>query len=431
VNGAAATASAARPPAAPSPAAHHAASADERALLGVYRPAEPVFVGGSGCRLRDEHGRRYLDFGSGIGVNALGYGDAGVARAMARAVATGVIHTSNLFRTRAAPALAAELVRASFADRVFFCNSGAEANEAAFKFARRWAREQHAQQPHSAQHPQPSQQWQHDAFAKHEIVALRGAFHGRLFGALAATDRPSMQQPFAPLMPGVRFIEPGDAAAAAAAIGATTAAVIVEPVQGEGGVMPLSAEYLAVLRDCADSAGALLIFDEVQCGLGRTGHLFAHEASGVQPDMLTLAKPLAGGLPMGAVLLTERVAEAIRPGDHATTFGGGPLVAAVALEVVRRIADDAFLASVRARGAHMQRRLAELVALPSVVDVRGTGLMWGLELSVPAAPVVQQALDRGLILTTAGERVIRMLPPLVITDALIDEGVDILRMLLQ
>jgi acetylornithine/N-succinyldiaminopimelate aminotransferase len=428
---------------------HRAEGAVQSALLGVYRPAEPVFVSGSGCRLRDDRGRRYLDFGSGIGVNALGYGDAGVARALARGAASGLIHTSNLFRTTAAPALAQELVRHSFADRVFFCNSGAEANEAAFKFARRWAREQSgapagavpngdAAQCAAANGAAAPRTATHGGAAstdvgtdRYEIVALRGAFHGRLFGALAATDRPSMREPFEPLMPGVRFIEAEDASAAALAIGPATAAVIVEPVQGEGGVRVLSADYLSLLRGCADRAGALLIFDEVQCGLGRTGHLFACESSGVLPDILTLAKPLAGGLPMGAVLLTERVAKAIRPGDHATTFGGGPLVAGVALEVLRRIADADFLASVRARGAHLQRRLAELVPLPAVAEVRGTGLMWGIELSVPAAPVVERALGDGLILTLAGDRVIRLLPPLVITDDLIDEGVDMLRALLQ
>jgi acetylornithine/N-succinyldiaminopimelate aminotransferase len=406
-----------------------AEAAVQSALLGVYRPAEPVFVSGSGCRLKDDRGRRYLDFGSGIGVNALGYGDAGVARALARGVASGLIHTSNLFRTTAAPALAQELVEQSFADRVFFCNSGAEANEAAFKFARRWAREQSTAPAGAVANGAAAST--HVGTDRYEIVALRGAFHGRLFGALAATDRPSLREPFEPLMPGVRFIEAEDASAAALAIGPSTAAVIVEPVQGEGGVRVLSADYLSLLRRCADQAGALLIFDEVQCGLGRTGHLFACEPSGVLPDILTLAKPLAGGLPMGAVLLTERVAKAIRPGDHATTFGGGPLVAGVALEVLRRIADADFLASVRARGAHLQRRLAELVQLPVVAEVRGTGLMWGIELSVPAAPVVERALGDGLILTLAGERVIRLLPPLVITDDLIDEGVDMLRALLQ
>jgi acetylornithine/N-succinyldiaminopimelate aminotransferase len=389
------------------------AAAAGSALLGVYRPAAPVFVRGRGCRLYDDEGRSYLDFGSGIGVNALGYADDGVRSVIGSALDAGLIHTSNLFRTEAAAKLAEALVDVSFADRVFFCNSGAEANEAAFKFARRWGRAT-------------------GGAAKHEIVALRGAFHGRLFGALAATDRRAMQEPFEPLMPGVRFIDVADMASARHAISAErTAAIIVEPVQGEGGVCPLSGDVLAQLRCLADEAGALMIFDEVQCGLGRTGHLFAHQASGVQPDIMTLAKPLAGGLPMGATLLTQLVAAHVQPGDHATTFGGGPLVASVALEVVHRIADPLFLAGVRKRGVHLEHGLHELRALRGVRDVRGIGMMWGIELESAAAPVVAGALAAGLILTTAGERVIRLLPPLVITESEIAEGLGVLREVLS
>jgi predicted acetylornithine/succinylornithine family transaminase len=378
------------------------------AILGTYRPAAPVFTRAAGCRVLDDEGRSWLDFASGIGVNALGYGDGGVADALNEQLATGLIHTSNLYRTVPGELLARELVAHSFADRVFFCNSGAEANEAAFKFARRYARSV-------------------GGAAKHEVVALRGAFHGRLFGALAATDRPSMREPFEPLMPGVRFIEPGDVAGARSAVSTErTAAIIVEPVQGEGGVKPLDAQYLKALREIATAADAVLIFDEVQCGLGRTGHLFAYEQSGVEPDVLTLAKPLAGGLPMGAALVSARVASAVVPGDHATTFGGGPLVAAVALHVFRRIADPAFLDGVRERSAHMFSRLDELAALPAVNGVRGRGLMWGIELNTAAAPVVAAALDAGLLVTAAGERVIRLLPPLVIGADEIDEGMDIL-----
>jgi acetylornithine/succinyldiaminopimelate/putrescine aminotransferase len=322
------------------------------------------------------------------------------------------VHTSNLFRTAPAEALARELADRSFADRVFFCNSGAEANEAAFKFARRWAGTQ-------------------GGSAKHEIVALRGAFHGRLFGALAATDRPSMQQPFEPLMPGVRFVPVDDPEALEEAVSrGGTAAIIAEPVQGEGGVKPLTPAFARALRAAADRANALLIFDEVQCGLGRTGALFAYHHLGVEPDLLSLAKPLAGGLPMGATLLTERVAASVQPGDHATTFGGGPLVASVALEVVQRIGAPAFLAAVRARGAQLGERLGALRQLPTVTEVRGLGLMWGIELTVPAGPVVAAALGAGLLITTAGERVVRLLPPLTITPDEIEEGCAVLRSVL-
>lgn len=378
-------------------------------LVGVYRPAAPVFVAGRGCTLIDEQGREYLDLTSGIGVNALGHGDAGIAAALTDALATGVIHTSNLYRTAPAARLAAELVEHSFADQVFFCNSGAEANEAAVKFARRWARARGGE-------------------AKHEVVALRGAFHGRLFGSLALTDRPSFQAPFTPLMPGARFADATDLSAVRAAVTAgSTAAIIAEPVQGEGGVLPLAPRTLEALREIATAADALLIFDEVQCGLGRTGRLFAYETAGVAPDVLTLAKPLAGGLPMGAVLVTEDVGAALRPGDHATTFGGGPLVSSVALHVVGRIAQPAFLRNVRALGARVQDVLSSWTVLPQVRDVRGVGLMWGIELTTAAAPVVARALDAGLLVLTAGERVLRLLPPLTIEADELERGLALLR----
>jgi len=378
-------------------------------LLAVYRPASPVFVAGRGARLIADDGREYLDFTSGIGVNAFGYGDEGIAKAIAEAAASGVIHTSNLFRTPPAQALAAELVRLSFADRVFFCNSGAEANEAAFKFARRWAREV-------------------GGAAKHEIVSLTGSFHGRLFGTLAATDRPKYREPFEPLMPGVRFVRAGDEPALRAAVSPDrTAAIIAEPVQGEGGIRPLDREELALLREVADEVNAALIFDEIQCGLGRTGHLFAYEAVGVRPDILTLAKPLAGGLPMGAVLLTDRIASAMRAGDHGTTFGGGPFVSAVARSVLARIAQPEFLAGVRAKGERVASVLASWVGRGGVSEVRGRGLMWGIELEGEAAPVVARALELGLLLVNAGERVIRVLPPLAIDDDELDYGLELLR----
>jgi predicted acetylornithine/succinylornithine family transaminase len=378
------------------------------ALLGIYRPMGAAIVGGKGSRLFTEDGRELLDFVSGIAVNALGYGDEGVARAIQEAVERGVIHTSNLYRTEPAERLAGELVARSFADRAFFCNSGAEANEAAFKFARRWAREVGGP-------------------AKHEIVALFGSFHGRLFGSLAATDRPHYREPFEPLAPGVRFVAAGDREALRAAVSRErTAAIIAEPVQGEGGVRPLSREELLLLREAADEAEAALIFDEIQCGLGRTGHLFAHEAVGVTPDLLTLAKPLAGGLPMGAVLLRDKIAQAMRPGDHGTTFGGGPLVSSVALEVLARIAEPAFLAAVREKGERFRSGLDALVGTRGVRALRGRGLMWGLELEAEAAPVVARAYEAGLLVTTAGERVIRLLPPLVIGTAELDEGLRML-----
>jgi acetylornithine/N-succinyldiaminopimelate aminotransferase len=379
------------------------------ALLGVYRQTGPVFVGGEGSYLVAEGGARYLDFTSGIAVNALGYGDPDVAAAIRGALEAGLVHTSNLFRTRPAGELAEWLTRHSFADRVFFCNSGAEANEGALKFARRWARE-------------------NGGDARTEIVAFRGGFHGRTLGALAATDRPAYQDPFRPLVPGVRFCEVGDTAEAERLIGSgRVAAVIIEPIQGEGGVLPVPDAFLRALRYLCDEAGALLVFDEVQVGLGRTGTLWAHEATGVTPDLLTVAKPLAGGLPMGAVLLTERVAAAVQPGDHATTFGGGPLVASAALAACRKIGDPAFLAEVRLKGHRLGNRLGALaLRRDDVVGVRGAGLLWGVELSKPAGEVVARALEAGLLLCTAGPSVVRIVPPLVATDEELDRGLSLL-----
>ena len=374
-----------------------------QALLGVYARVGPVFSAGEGAELIAEDGTRYLDFVAGIAVNALGYDSAVIRNAIEHALASGLIHTSNLYRTAPGEQLAEELVARSFADQVFFCNSGAEANEAAFKFARRWSQ-------------------------KTGIVAFSGSFHGRLFASLAATDRPDYRKPFEPLVPGVEIIPLGDRAAAARAIDAArTAAVIIEPLQGEGGVRPVPADWLAFLRELCDDARVALIFDEVQCGLGRTGTLFAYEQAGVTPDMLTLAKPLAGGLPMGAVLVNEAIAMSLKPGDHATTFGGGPLVASVALAVVRTIAEPEFLASVQAKGDLLGRLLAALDARRSRErEVRGRGLMWGIELAEPAGPFVGAARDRHLLVVTAGPNVLRLIPPLIISEAELERGVAIL-----
>jgi predicted acetylornithine/succinylornithine family transaminase len=379
------------------------------ALLGVYRPWGPVFVGGEGSHLIAEDGARYLDFASGIAVNALGYGDPDFTAAVREALDAGLVHVSNLFRTRPAPELAQWLVDHSFADKVFFCNSGAEANEGAMKFARRWA---HA----------------NGGEKKSEIVAFRGGFHGRTFGALAATDRPAYQEPFRPLMPGVRFCEVGDLDGIDRTLRADrTAAVIIEPIQGEGGVLPVPESFLRSLRLLCDEAGVLLIFDEVQVGLGRTGRLWAHESSGVTPDLLTVAKPLAGGLPMGAVLLTDRVAQEVHPGDHATTFGGGPLVAAAALAVCRRVGDPEFLASLREKGELIAERLGSLALRDERVrDFRGAGMIWGLEIDRPASEVVARALDARLILISAGPNVIRLVPPLTISLEELEHGLAIL-----
>ena len=375
------------------------ASAASAALLGVYGRVGPLFVAGEGSELIAEDGTRYLDFVAGIAVNALGYSSPVFREAVQRALESGLVHVSNLYRTEPGERLAAELTK-SFGGQAFFCNSGAEANEGAFKFARKWSK-------------------------KTDIVAFNGSFHGRLFASLAATDRPDYRRPFEPLLPNVQII-PLDRDAATRAITAErTAAVIIEPVQGEGGVRPVAPELLALLRERCNECGAALIFDEVQCGLGRTGTLFAAEQANVVPDMFTLAKPLGGGLPMGAILVSDRIAAALAPGDHATTFGGGPFVATVALEVFKTIADPDFLADVRAKGEWFGRRLSSL-ASKKVREVRGQGLMWGIELNEPAAPVVAAARERRLLVLTAGPNVIRIVPPLTITREDLARGATIL-----
>ena len=380
-------------------------SSDATALLGVYARVGPLFVAGEGSELIAEDGTRYLDFVAGIAVNALGYNNAVFRDAVMRALDSGLVHVSNLYRTEPGERLAAELTGRAFPSggHAFFCNSGAEANEGAFKFARKWSKQT-------------------------EIVAFSGSFHGRLFASLAATDRADYRRPFEPLLAGVQIIPLGDKDAATRAITAgRTAAVIIEPVQGEGGVRTVPAEFLAFLRERCDACGTALIFDEVQCGLGRTGTLFAAEQSGVVPDMYTLAKPLGGGLPMGAILVNDPITGALAPGDHATTFGGGPFVATVALDVVRTIAEPDFLADVRAKGAWLGERLRALAERsPRVREARGRGLMWGLELNEVAAPLVAAARERHLLVLTAGPNVIRIVPPLTVSRDDLERGAMIL-----
>lgn len=384
----------------------------ESAILGTYKRPPVEMVRGEGAHLYDATGKAYLDFASGIAVNALGYNDTGLARAIQDALQTGVIHTSNLYRTRPGEELAQFLVDNSFASAVFFCNSGAEANEGAFKFARKFGRS-----------ISPD---------KTGIISLRGAFHGRLFASLAATDRPAYQAPFMPLTPGVSIVERTIEDLDIALDARTVAAVIVEPVQGEGGVRIIDRGLLAELRALTHERRIALIFDEIQCGLGRTGTLFAYEQTGVIPDMITLAKPIAGGLPMGAVLMSAEIAAVMKPGDHGTTFGGGPFVASVALHVVKRLADPALLEQVRDNGAWVGEELYAIMHRTGRARaVRGVGLMWGIDVVEPAAGVVSRAMDAGLLILSAGEYTLRLLPPLVMTRDELKEGLELLEEVLR
>lgn len=382
-------------------------------ILGTYKRAPMKFVRGAGVELFDEDGKAYLDLASGIAVNALGYGDVGIRRAIGDVLDTGLVHVSNLYRTEPGEELARALVRESFAEKVFFCNSGAEANEGAFKFARRWGRSVGSD-------------------AKTGIVALRGSFHGRLFASLAATDRPSYRAPFRPLAGGISICERDLHALDVALDGDTIAALILEPVQGEGGVRVLETPFLHELRRLTAERGIALIFDEIQCGLGRLGTFFAYQSFEVVPDMVTIAKPLAGGLPMGAILVSGAIASTIKAGDHGTTFGGGPLVANVALEIVRRINDPAFLASVRQNGAWLGETLRGISRRTGKVRaIRGMGYMWGLDVVEKAGDVIERGWEAGLLVISAGDHTLRLLPPLVMTRDQLTRGAALLEQILS
>ncbi len=366
----------------------------ERAwLIGSYARAPVEFVRGEGVRLWDVEGNEYLDFLCGISVTNLGHCHPRVVAAVRDQVGR-LMHVSNLFYTEPAMRLAAALSRSSLGGKVFFCNSGAEASEAAIKLARK-------------------------ARAAGEVLVVHGAFHGRTYGALSATPQEAKQAPFAPLVPGFRALAP-DPDALRRAVDARTAAVLVEVIQGESGVHVLSPELLAAAREACDAHGAALIFDEVQCGMGRTGTLWAYEQTGVRPDAMTVAKALGGGLPIGALITGERLADVLAPGDHGSTFAGGPVVAAAALAALELTDEPALLASVRERGARLAAGLERMV---HVRGVRGRGLMLACELDVSAPEVVRRALlEQRLVLNATGPSTVRLLPPLTIGDDDVDEA---------
>lgn len=368
----------------------------EAHIAKTYKRPPIVLSHGRGVQVWDTEGREYLDFAAGIAVNALGHADAGIAAVLAEQAGK-LIHTSNLYYTLPQIKLAERLTAHSFADRVFFTNSGTEANEAAIKFARKYARVTF------------------NTAEKTQIVCFDHAFHGRTMGSLALTPKEAYQAPFRPLMPDV-LVLPFNDQAALEQITERTCAVFIEPIQGEGGIHEASAAFLRALRARCDQVGALLVFDEVQCGLGRTGDLWAHTASGVQPDMMTLAKPLAGGLPIGALLATERVASALTYGDHGSTFAGNPLITAVANYVFDRISAPEFLAHVQRVGGYLKARLAAINS-PKIKEVRGRGLMLGVEFTGDlAGSVVEQGYAHGLLLVGSGTNVLRVIPPLIVTE---------------
>jgi acetylornithine aminotransferase/acetylornithine/N-succinyldiaminopimelate aminotransferase len=377
----------------------------ERYLANTYKRPKLIFTHGKGCTLYDQRGRAYLDFLGGIAVNALGYAHPRLVRALRREAGR-VTHVSNLFHNPYQGPLAHKLAKWSGMDRVFFANSGAEAVEAALKLARAYSHSKHGA-------------------GKTKFLALEDSFHGRTFGAVSITWPEKYRKPFEPLVPGVEFVRLNDVADLEAKFDESVCAIVIEPIQGEGGIHPVSETFWNRARELASKQDAALIADEIQCGLGRTGRAFGYQKYAHQPDIVLVAKPLAGGLPLGAMLAKEQFASAFAPGMHGSTFGGGPLVCAVALEFLSLVEDTDLFANVRARGAELRAGLESLSRkFDFITEVRGEGLMLGMQLSVEGAPYVEEALRRGLLINCAHETTLRVLPPFIITSALVKDFLE-------
>ncbi|MGO0123177.1 acetylornithine transaminase [Desulfothermobacter acidiphilus] len=377
----------------------------EQKLMPTYARLPVLLVRGEGVRVWDEEGREYLDFLAGIAVNSLGHCHPRLVAAVTEQ-AQQLWHCSNLFYTIPQVELAQRLTRLTPYQRVFFCNSGAEAVEGALKLARKHARKQSGRED------------------KYEVVAARNSFHGRTYGALTATGQPRYHQGFEPLLPGFHYIAYNDPGELERAVGEKTAAILLEPIQGEGGVIPATPEFLRAARELATRYGACLIFDEVQSGVGRTGRFLAQEHYGVEADVVCLAKGLGGGFPIGAVLAREEVALSFSPGDHASTFGGNPLAATAGLTVLRILEEENLLSRVQEQGEYLQECLRQL---PGVKQVRGLGLLVGVVIDLPARLVAKVCLEKGLLLNAVKEQVLRLAPPLVVAREDIDQAVALLR----
>src|SRR5271157_5345273 len=388
------------------------AQLEKQFLIPTYDRLPILAVRGEGCYLYDDRGRKYLDFLGGLAVNDLGYAHPEVL-AVLRDEAETLLHVSNLLYHPYQAPLAKKLTSLAGLDRAFFANSGTEAIEGALKLARIYARS----------HQEP--------FQRDEILALENSFHGRTFGALSATWPEKYRKPFGPLVPGVRFVRLNDAGHLRESFTPRVAALLLEVIQGEGGVVELSEEFLKTAEDLCRTHHALLICDEIQCGLGRTGRFFAFTKFGLDPDIVVVAKPLAAGLPLAAILAREEVAQAFSPGMHGTTLGGGPLQCRLALKVLEILERPGFLEHVREVGAYFRAQLEELRDEFAVIqDVRGQGLMLAAELLVPGKGVVRQALEAGVILNCTQEKVLRFLPPLIVERRQVDEVINVLRPIL-
>jgi predicted acetylornithine/succinylornithine family transaminase len=381
-------------------------SVEKEHLLQVYRRGSVVFDRGRGCRLFDTNGRGYLDLISGVGVASLGHAHPKLAAAVADQ-AQRLVHTSNLFFHPLQGELASRLANLAGLPRAFFCNSGAEAVEATLKFARRY--------------------WFAQGKPRGGFVAFDRSFHGRTMGAVSVTWDDHYRAPFQPLVPDVTFVAADDVAAFKASVTEHTAAVIVEPIQGEGGVRPISRAMGAAIMEAAKTTGALVIADEVQCGLGRTGRAFCSPAIGLQPDLMAIGKSLGAGVPIAAALFSERVAAAASFGDHGSTYGGNLLACRAALVFLDELEAGGLMTHVARVGEHLQAQLKRLQSRhPLILEVRGEGLMWGLELDRPAAPIIDAAIQQGLLVNRTADTVVRLLPPYIITTEEIDEAMGLL-----
>jgi acetylornithine/N-succinyldiaminopimelate aminotransferase len=390
--------------------------AEARYLMNTYRRPAVVFTHGRDCRLYDSTGREYLDFLGGIAVNALGHAHPRLVRVIRREAGR-AIHVSNLFQNPYQAPLARKLAEWSGLDRVFFTNSGTEAIDGALKLARAYA---HAQATASGAAP------------KTRILALENSFHGRTFGALSITHPTKYREPFAPLVPGVEFVRFNDVADLEAKFDSTVCALVLETIQGEGGIFPISEAFWQRARALATQRDAALIADEIQCGLGRTGRHFAYQKFSSRPDILAVAKPLAGGLPLGAIIANEKFASAFVPGMHGTTFGGGPLICAVALEFLNVIEDSNLLENIRERGGELRQGIEQLAAkFDFIREVRGEGLIVGIDLSIDGAAIVTEALRGGLLINCTHEHILRLLPPFIIRHKDVTEFLNKLEKALQ
>lgn len=380
---------------------------NKKYIMNTYASFPIALEKGEGSYVWDFDGKKYLDFVSGIAVNCLGYNDREFIENITSQLKK-IQHCSNLYQNEPSVELAKKLVENSDFDKVFFCNSGAEAVEAALKLARKYGSTNKGKEAY-------------------EIITMKNSFHGRTLGTVTATGQEKYQEGFGPLLPGVKYVPYNDFEALEKTVNENTCAIVLEAIQGEGGVNPANKEYLEAVRELCDKLDIVMIFDEVQTGIGRTGKLFGYQIHGVKPDVISLAKGLGGGIPIGAMLATDKVASAFEPGNHASTFGGNPIATTAGNTVLSRLLDGGLLENVERQGKYLKEKLEDLKKKYSVIiDIRGTGLIQGIELSVPGIELVNKCIEKGLLLVGAGTEVVRFVPPLIITEEEIDEAIDIL-----